>query len=181
MAESIHGSDTLTLKALLESQSLFNPLSISEAFIANKNKSPAYPSREPSPVKVDIDFEPSITDVALATIPGQDTFDPRTASFNDDELKPQPMIKKSRKVYVPDEQKDSKYWERRRKNNFAAKRSRDARRVKENQIAICATYLQKENNAYRLKIQSLKKENLNLKKIIEEYETEMKLLNSLVK
>jgi hypothetical protein len=30
--------------------------------------------------------------------------------------------------------KDEKYWERRRKNNLAAKRSRDARRAKENQV-----------------------------------------------
>lgn len=30
--------------------------------------------------------------------------------------------------------KDDKYWERRRKNNLAAKRSRDAKRVKENQV-----------------------------------------------
>jgi len=40
--------------------------------------------------------------------------------------------------------KDEKYWARRRKNNMAAKRSRDARRVKENQIALRAGFLEKE-------------------------------------
>ena len=40
--------------------------------------------------------------------------------------------------------KDDKYWARRRKNNMAAKRSRDARRVKENQIAMRASFLEKE-------------------------------------
>ena len=40
--------------------------------------------------------------------------------------------------------KDDKYWARRRKNNMAAKRSRDARRVKENQIAMRAAFLEKE-------------------------------------
>lgn len=54
------------------------------------------------------------------------------------------MIKKSRKQFVPDELKDDKYWARRRKNNIAAKRSRDARRQKENQIAMRARYLEKE-------------------------------------
>lgn len=73
-------------------------------------------------------------------------FDPRTRAFSDEELKPQPMIKKSRKQFVPDELKDDKYWARRRNNNIAAKRSRDARRQKENQIAMRARYLEKEVN-----------------------------------
>lgn len=71
-------------------------------------------------------------------------FDPRTRAFSDEDLKPQPIIKKSRKQFVPDDLKDDKYWARRRKNNLAAKRSRDARRMKENQIALRAGYLEKE-------------------------------------
>lgn len=59
-------------------------------------------------------------------------------------MKPQPMVKKSRKQFVPEDMKDDKYWARRRKNNIAAKRSRDARRQKENQIALRARYLEKE-------------------------------------
>lgn len=55
----------------------------------------------PKPVKgehagLSIDFEVSPNDLALATVPGQD-FDPRTRCFSEEELKPQPMIKKSRK------------------------------------------------------------------------------------
>lgn len=46
--------------------------------------------------------------------------------------------------FVPMEMKDDKYWARRRKNNMAAKRSRDARRLKENQIAMRANFLEKE-------------------------------------
>lgn len=46
--------------------------------------------------------------------------------------------------FVPNELKDEKYWARRRKNNMAAKRSRDARRLKENQIAMRANFLEKE-------------------------------------
>lgn len=43
-----------------------------------------------------------------------------------------------------DNDKDAAYWERRRKNNEAAKKSRDARRQKEDEIAIRAGYLERE-------------------------------------
>jgi leukemia factor-related protein len=69
------------------------------------------------------------------------------------------MIKKSKKQFVPDEQKDIKYWARRRKNNMAAKRSRDARRMKENQIAMRASFLEKENVKLRQEIDRIQKEN----------------------
>lgn len=78
-------------------------------------------------------------------------FDPRTRPFSDEDLKPQPIIKKSRKQFVPDDLKDDKYWARRRKNNLAAKRSRDARRMKENQIALRAGYLEKEVKYWALR------------------------------
>lgn len=82
--------------------------------------------------------------IAAFSMSSSRDFDPRTRAFSDEELKPQPMIKKSRKQFVPDEMKDDKYWARRRKNNMAAKRSRDARRMKENQIALRAGFLEKE-------------------------------------
>lgn len=69
------------------------------------------------------------------------------------------MIKKSKKTFVPPELKDEKYWSRRRKNNIAAKKSRDARRIKENQIAIRASYLEKENNKLREHLHKLIKEH----------------------
>ncbi|KAL1435270.1 hypothetical protein MTO96_011191 [Rhipicephalus appendiculatus] len=50
-----------------------------------------------------------------------------------------------RRSRLPDTEKDSAYWERRRKNNEAAKRSRDARRAKEDEIAIRAAYLETQN------------------------------------
>jgi len=65
------------------------------------------------------------------------------------------MIKKSRKQFVPDELKDDKYWARRRKNNIAAKRSRDARRQKENQIAMRARYLEKEVSTWGIPLSIL--------------------------
>lgn len=97
-------------------------------------------------------------------------FDPRTRAFSDEELKPSPMIKKSRKQFVPDEMKDDKYWARRRKNNMAAKRSRDARRMKENQIAMRAGYLEKENMNLHREVEQLKQENLELRARLSKYQ-----------
>lgn len=54
-----------------------------------------------------------------------------------------------------DEPKDESYWERRRKNNEAAKRSRDARRAKEDEIAIRAAYLEQENLKLRIQLAAL--------------------------
>ena len=48
-------------------------------------------------------------------------------------------------ITTPDNKKDDQYWAKRSKNNFAAKRSREARRLKENQIALRASYLEKQN------------------------------------
>ena len=45
---------------------------------------------------------------------------------------------------IPEERKDQRYWTRRQRNNTAAKRSRDARRLKENQIVLRANFLEKE-------------------------------------
>lgn len=138
------------------------------------NRKASGEARQPSaggvPKGVAIDFSISPNDLALATVPGQD-FDPRTRSFTEDELKPQPMIKKSRKQFVPSELKDDKYWARRRKNNLAAKRSRDARRLKENQIAMRANFLEKENNALSAELQKAQSLVESLKKRLAMYET----------
>ena len=64
---------------------------------------------------------------------------------------------------LPDEQKDEMYWERRRKNNEAAKRSRDARRAKEDQIAIRAALLEQENLKLRVEVAALKTETAKLR------------------
>ncbi|XP_024942321.1 thyrotroph embryonic factor isoform X11 [Cephus cinctus] len=110
--------------------------------------------RSPSPSECcspDTLNPPSPADSTLSMASSGRDFDPRTRAFSDEELKPQPMIKKSRKQvpqFVPDDLKDDKYWARRRKNNMAAKRSRDARRMKENQIALRAGFLEKEVRNY---------------------------------
>ncbi len=72
--------------------------------------------------------------------------------------------------------KDEKYWARRRKNNIAAKRSRDTRRFKENQIVITATYLEKENETLRAQLEEVKKQAKLLKMRLSLYEPKSELL-----
>ena len=59
--------------------------------------------------------------------------------------------------------KDEAYWERRRKNNEAAKRSRDSRRAKEDEIAIRAAFLEQENLKLRVEVTALKNETAKLR------------------
>ncbi|XP_015212081.1 HLF transcription factor, PAR bZIP family member b isoform X1 [Lepisosteus oculatus] len=128
---------------------------------------------DPESIQVPVGYEPDPADLALSSVPGQEMFDPRKRKFSEEELKPQPMIKKARKVFIPDDMKqDDKYWARRRKNNMAAKRSRDARRLKENQIAIRAGFLEKENSALRQEVADLRKELGRCKNILAKYEAQ---------
>ena len=74
--------------------------------------------------------------------------------------------------------RDDKYWEKRRKNNFAAKKSRDARKIRENQLKCQVACLENANQLLRskleselskneqlkIRVQSLHQENLSLKK-----------------
>uniref|UniRef100_A0A3Q3XJA9 BZIP domain-containing protein n=1 Tax=Mola mola TaxID=94237 RepID=A0A3Q3XJA9_MOLML len=125
---------------------------------------------DPESIQVPLTYEPDPADLALSSVPGQEMFDPRKRKFSAEELKPQPMIKKARKVFIPDDLKDDRYWARRRKNNVAAKRSRDARRLKENQIAIRAGFLEKENAALRMDVADMRKELGRCKNILAKYE-----------
>merc|ERR1712039_991306 len=60
-------------------------------------------------------------------------------------IRPQPIIRKRKMVAVPEEHKDEKYWEKRLKNKEATRRSREAKRLKQNQIALRAAHLEREN------------------------------------
>ncbi|KAG5832990.1 hypothetical protein ANANG_G00297120 [Anguilla anguilla] len=104
---------------------------------------------DPETIQVPVGYEPDPADLALSSVPGQE---------------------KARKVFIPEDLKDDKYWARRRKNNVAAKRSRDARRLKENQIAIRAGFLEKENSALRMEVAELRKELGRCKNVLAKYE-----------
>lgn len=60
-------------------------------------------------------------------------------------------------------QKDGKYFERRKRNNVAAKKSRDARKQREDEIAIRASFLEKENSILKAQLQTLKDEAQQLR------------------
>lgn len=52
-----------------------------------------------------MNFNPDPADLVLSSVPGGELFNPRKHKFTEEDLKPQPMIKKAKKVFVPDEQK----------------------------------------------------------------------------
>lgn len=52
-----------------------------------------------------VNFQPDPADLVLSSIPGGELFNPRKHRFSEEELKPQPMIKKSKKVFVPEDSK----------------------------------------------------------------------------
>merc|ERR1712113_1040939 len=109
----------------------------------------------------EIALEFSAEDLALATVPGAD-FDPTLRHFSKEELRPQPIIRKRKKAYVDLGLKDDKYWEKRGKNNIAARRSREARRLKENQIALRTAYLEKQNAGLKVALRDVNSENEKL-------------------
>ncbi|ESO94056.1 hypothetical protein LOTGIDRAFT_67392, partial [Lottia gigantea] len=128
------------------------PQIASPCSLSPRSTSRLSPSPPVSPIVPEVPFNVNPQDLQLVTIPGQTGFDPRKRAFSEEELKPQPIIKKSKKVFVNEEKKDDKYWARRNKNNTAAKRSRDARRTKENQIAMRAAFLEKENEVMKAEV-----------------------------
>lgn len=65
---------------------------------------------DPDTIQVPVGYEPDPADLALSSIPGQEMFDPRKRKFSEEELKPQPMIKKARKVFIPDDLKVNWNW-----------------------------------------------------------------------
>merc|ERR1712037_973406 len=121
--------------------------------------------------RMEEDFSPE--DLALATVPGYD-FDPKERAFQMDELRPQPIIRKRKMVAVPEEHKDEKYWEKRLKNKEATRRSREAKRLKQNQIALRAAHLERENKTLKDQIEAAKKTSSELQSETEELKARLR-------
>uniref|UniRef100_A0A8B9YNX4 BZIP domain-containing protein n=1 Tax=Bos mutus grunniens TaxID=30521 RepID=A0A8B9YNX4_BOSMU len=62
-----------------------------------------------------------------------------------------PAVRRQRE-FTPEEKKDTVYWEKRRKNNEAAKRSREKRRLNDGRLAA----LLEENALLRAELRALK-------------------------
>ena len=73
---------------------------------------------------------------------------------------------RSEKKAIPDDAKDDKYFERRKRNNHAAKKSRDARKSREDEIAIRASFLEKENAILRAQVATLREEANSLRQLL---------------
>jgi len=97
-------------------------------------------------------------------------FDPEMHGFTGDDLKACPINTKGQKIYVPPHMKDDRYWARREKNNMAAKRSRDARRMKENQIAMRAKFLEDQHQNMCEEVAEARKTIASLRKRLSRYE-----------
>jgi len=115
-------------------------------------------------LEVKLSFSPE--EIALATVPGIE-FDPKTKAFDLEDLRPQPIIKKRKKNIVPEEMKDDKYWEKREKNKEATRRSREAKRLKENQIVMRAAYLEQENKMLKNELETSNTKNKKLEMELE--------------
>ena len=78
--------------------------------------------------------------------------------------------RRKRKQSISDNLKDDKYWERRRKNNAAAKRSREERLAKEAKIAQQANCLVAENVKLKEELKNAIDENKSLRERLRNYE-----------
>merc|ERR1719350_2228779 len=71
---------------------------------------------------------------------------------------------------IPVERKDDKYWKRRVKNNLAAKRSREAKREKENQLSMRAQFLEREQRNLAMEMERCRSQNQELRERLSKYE-----------
>ena len=69
---------------------------------------------------------------------------------------------RSEKKPIPAEKKDNKYFERRKRNNYAAKKSRDYRKQREDEIAMRANQLEKDNANLKAQLAMLREEAASL-------------------
>ncbi|XP_033127280.1 thyrotroph embryonic factor-like [Anneissia japonica] len=74
--------------------------------------------------------------------------------------------RRNNKCAVLDDDKDDRYFERRKRNNLAAKRSRDARKMREEQIGMRASFLEKENAMLHAQLTTLREEANALRQLL---------------
>ncbi|XP_026294195.1 protein giant [Frankliniella occidentalis] len=129
---------------------------------AKKGDKPDQPSRAPSPTQ---QMQPadSLTSPHEAAH-GSDTAE---SASSPESLLPTTLNTQATSPSAQDKDgKDAAYWERRRKNNEAAKRSRDARRAKEDEIAIRAAFLEQENLNLKYEVAALRNETAKLRVLL---------------
>lgn len=98
---------------------------------------------------------PSVLGDITATSNGQKSLHHIKQDYTPNDFCPSLPFKKRARA-VPPEQKDSAYFEKRARNNESAKRSRDARRHKEQLTQERLTYLEHENTRLSMENQALR-------------------------
>lgn len=115
------------------------------------------PTGDPIPNVAGHDVSSQDLDSSHLSSPSSTSSGPSTpldlANQGDNKIPP-----KKRPHLTPENQKDGAYWEKRQKNNESAKRSREARRMKEEQIALRVVFLEQENLQLRTEVSLLKSE-----------------------
>ncbi|CAB61136.1 BZIP domain-containing protein [Caenorhabditis elegans] len=71
--------------------------------------------------------------------------------------------KKKKPVPVPENQKDEAYLDRRRRNNEAARKSRESRKKVDQDNSVRVTYLERENQCLRVYVQQLQLQNESMR------------------
>ena len=89
-----------------------------------------------------------------------------------DKLSNEPAEKKGKEDPLEDDptgigpRERENYWERRKKNNASAKKSRDARKARELQTRIKAAFLERENLRIHAQLMIVQQENACLKRVL---------------
>lgn len=81
---------------------------------------------------------------------------------------PEERPRKRARQAIPSEKKDEKYWERRRKNNIAARRSRETKRQKVDEELQKAKEAIQENQKLKQEIEVLKAEINSLRRLLKD-------------
>lgn len=74
--------------------------------------------------------------------------------------------RKRRPQPIPEDCKDDAYWERRKRNNESAKRSREMRRMKEQQTTMRVIYLEQDNLRLKTEVDMLRTELEKVREIL---------------
>lgn len=74
--------------------------------------------------------------------------------------------RKRRPQPIPEDCKDDAYWERRKRNNESAKRSREMRRMKEQQTTMRVIYLEQDNLRLKTEVDMLRSELEKVREIL---------------
>ncbi|VVC45379.1 Basic-leucine zipper domain [Cinara cedri] len=87
------------------------------------------------------------------------------------EVQQQTLQHRRLKTDTPREKKDAKYYEKRKRNNMAAKKSREAKRRRDNEMALKLFLLEKENVLLKFRLSTVTEELDMIKRTLVFYNT----------